>query len=326
MKALVTGGTGFVGSHVVRALNDEGHRVRVLHRQSSRLDALKGLAYESAFGDVTDADAVLRAAEGMDVIFHVAAVADYWRADRQRMFDVNVEGTRRVLRAAQAQEVQRVVFTSSAAAVGLLEEGPADEGAAFNLSPEQFPYGYSKKLAEDVVAGFVADGLAVVTLNPVVIMGPGDLNVISGTFMVQMKRFGAFTPATHGGVSVIDVRDVARYHLAAAKSGEPGQRYILTTANYTYREWFGMIAEIVGVRPPLFYTPNWLLPPLARLVDAARALGIPTPIDANQVRLGSRYVYFNGAKAWQAFGPPHITMRQSLEDTYAWYRAHGLMR
>lgn len=326
MKALVTGGTGFVGSHVARVLHEAGHHVRVLHRPNSKLDALRGIPYEAAYGDVTDLTALQQASAGVEVVFHVAAVADYWRADRQHMFDVNVGGTRNVLEAAHTQGVRRVVFTSSAAALGFLQDRPSDETVPFNLSADQFPYGYSKKLAEEVVAEYGQRGQDIVTLNPVVIMGPGDLNLISGTFIVQMKRYGRWTPSTHGGIAVIDVRDVARYHLRAAEVGQSGERYVLTSANYTYDEWFGMIADVIGVPPPLLTVPSAFLAPAAHLIDGLRKLGIATPIDANQVRLGAKYVYFSGAKAHAAFGSPQTDMRQSLRDTYAWYVASGVLR
>src|SRR5215470_18129617 len=101
MKALVTGGTGFVGSHVVRALNEAGHSARVLHRVSSRMNALEGVDFESCIGDILDENALRAACEGCDWVFHVAAVADYWQADVSHMFAANIEGTRRVLRAAR---------------------------------------------------------------------------------------------------------------------------------------------------------------------------------------------------------------------------------
>src|SRR5262245_23958643 len=118
MLALVTGGTGFVGSHIVRALVEAGHTVRVLHRTTSRLDALAGLRYESVIGDILDWLALARACEGCDWVFHAAAVADYWRADVRKMYEANVTGTRRLLEVAENYGVQRLVFTSSAAAVG----------------------------------------------------------------------------------------------------------------------------------------------------------------------------------------------------------------
>lgn len=326
MKALVTGATGFVGSHVVKTLNTEGHTVRALHRANSKMTALTGAQYESAIGDVTELEALRRACEGVDVVFHVAAVADYWRANKDHMFKVNVDGTKNVLQAAREAGVKRVIFTSSAAAIGLRPDSPSDETVPFNLPPNRFPYGYSKVLAEQVVQEAVQQGQDVVTLNPVVIMGAGDLNMISGSFIVQTKRFGAFTTATWGGVAVIDVRDVARYHVIASEKGIAGERYILTTANYSYGELFKKIAEVVNVRPPMIYIPTPLLEPIARGIDFVRGLGINTPIDANQARLGGKNVYFDGKKAWEAFGSPQIDMMQSLRDTYAWYVETGVIQ
>ena len=184
MKALVTGATGFVGSHVVRALVENGHTARALHRTSSKLDALAGLEYESALGDVTDLDALRAASAGCDCIFHVAAVADYWRADHAHMLDVNVEGTRRVLQAARENGVRRIVFTSSAAAVGFLKDRPSNENDPFNLPPDAFPYGYSKVLAENVVQEAVQAGQEVFTGNPGVGAGPRGLKLISCGFVL----------------------------------------------------------------------------------------------------------------------------------------------
>ncbi|GAB4310131.1 MAG: NAD-dependent epimerase/dehydratase family protein [Phototrophicales bacterium] len=325
VKVLITGGTGFIGSHIARQLVQRGDSVRVLHRETSKLNALDGIPFESAIGSLGDLDSLRVACEGVDWVFHVAAVADYWRANRQAMFEANVEGTRRVLQAACQAGVTRVVFTSSAAAVGIDDAHPTDETAQFNLPPEHFPYGYSKVLAEEVVTEAVAQGQDVVTVNPVVVMGPGDLNMISGTFMIQIKRWGVFTPITRGGVAVTDVRDVARWHIAAAEQGQTGERYILGTANYTYQEWFTMIAQVLGVPRPRLLVPNFTAPLAARLIDVARRLGIPTPIDATQARMGTRYVFFRFDKAWRALGEPQIDMKQSLQDTYTWYQQHGYL-
>ena len=326
MKALVTGGTGFVGSHLVRTLLEAGHQVRVLHRTSSKLTALDGMAYESAIGDVTDLTSLQIACEGMDWVFHVAAVADYWRADVDFMMQVNVEGTRHVLQAARENRVKRVIFTSSAACIGPRKEAPADENTAFMSPKKYFPYGYSKLLAEEVVAEAVAGGQDVVTVNPVVVIGPGDLNVISGTFILQTRRFGMLTPITSGGISVIDVRDVAAAHLAAAEKGRSGERYILATENYSYGEWFGMIAEAVGVRRPRIVVPNFVLPIAAHTNDLLRKIGIKTPIDANQIRLGDKPVYYDAGKMREELWHPRIEMQQSLVDTFTWYKENGYVQ
>ena len=196
----------------------------------------------------------------------------------------------------------------------------------FNLPPERFWYAYTKLKAEAVAAEFVAAGLDVVTLNPAVIVGPGDLNAISGSFILETARLQWLLPMSSGGISVIDVRDVARAHLAASERGQPGERYILSAANLSYREWFGMIAAACAVRPPLVSMPDWLLSPTARLIDGLRLVGIQTPMDANQTRLGSAQVYFDAGKAERELGAPQIDIANSLRDTYDWYQQRGYIK
>ena len=328
VKALVTGGTGFVGSHVARALVGAGHELRVLHRRSSRLDALQGLHYEAVIGDVLDREALAEACQGCELVFHVAAVAAYWRTERAQMYAINVEGTRRVLAAARAAGVRRVVFTSSAASHGLRRDGrPADESARFNLWPHNFPYGHSKFLAERCVRHAVRQqGQDVVIVNPVVVLGPGDLNLISGRFVTEMQRLQWTIPVSSGGVGVVDVRDVARWHLAAAERGRRGERYLLGSANYSLRDWYALCARAVGVAPPLLQLPDTALPLLALLVTLARNLGLQPPADPSQIRMGGRRLQFVYDKAHCDLGPPQIDMLQSLQDTADWYRERGMLQ
>ncbi|MBZ0299143.1 MAG: NAD-dependent epimerase/dehydratase family protein [Anaerolineae bacterium] len=327
VKALVTGGTGFVGSHVVRTLLDGGHTVRVLHRTTSKLDALAGLTYESALGDVLEEEALRAACTGCDWVFHVAAVADYWQADQSHLFAINVEGTRRVLRAAREAGVRRVIFTSSAAAVGFGEDRqPADETIDFSLSPHEFPYGYSKLKAEEVARYAVREyGQDIVTVNPVIVLGPGDLNLISGRFITEMQRLQWTIPVSSGGIGVVDVRDVARWHVLAAERGRTGERYILGTANYSLRDWYALCAQVVGVAAPFLTLPDFVLPYAASTIEALQKAGIQLPVDASQTRLGSRKIHFDSHKTHRELGPPQFDMYTSLEDTYTWYRDHGYL-
>lgn len=327
MLVCVTGGTGFVGSYVIRALLDEGYRVRVLHRKSSKKDALSGLDYESAIGDVLDSASLLKAFKDCERVFHVAAVADYWRADTSHLFKVNVEGTRNVLQAAQQSGVKRVIFTSSAAAIGLPhDETPSDESVPFNMPPEHFPYGYSKVLAERIVQEFVTNGLDVVTLNPSVVIGAGDLNMISGSYIVQVAHLQWLVPQSSGGIAVSDVRDIAASHLAAAEKGRTGERYLLCTENLSNKVWFELIAEVAGVAPPIFPTPDFVIPLAANTVNLLRRIGIHTPVNSDQVRLGARHVYFDAAKAHRELYQPQVPIRQSLEETYQWFLENGYIK
>ncbi len=324
MKALVTGGTGFVGSHVARSLAAEGHTVRVLHRPASKLTALDGMEFEHALGDILDAESLRAACDGCDWVFHVAAVADYWRSSPQAIIQANVEGTRTVLNAARESGVRRVVFTSSAAAIGLRQDGkPAGENAMFNRSPAQFPYGYSKALAEVACREAVAAGQDIVIVNPVVVIGPGDLNRISGELILSVAQLGPAIPVPPGGVAMTDVRDIARWHVRAAERGICGERYILGTVNTPHADLLAMIADVVNVPRPGFPVPAFALPIMGALVDWARSLGLPIKADGTQIRLSGKEVYFSFDKAWEAFGPPEVTLRQSIQDASDWYAAHG---
>ena len=328
MKALVTGATGFLGSHLARRLIEAEHSVRILYRSPSKLAVLDGLDFEALQGGLDDIETLKRACDGCQVVFHAAAKADYWKDDDQEaLFRVNVDGTRNVLRAAQSAAVQRVIFTSSASAVGIRPGAElADESEPFNLPPQRFWYAWSKVKAEEAAAEFAADGLDVVILNPTVIIGPGDVNVISGTFVIETARWQWTLPMSAGGLAVIDVRDAAQAHINAIDRGRSGERYILNTANYAYREWFRMIAEAADVRPPIFSAPNWMLEPAARLIELGRRLGIQTPLDANQMRLGGTCVYFDGRKAYDELFTPQIDIETSLKETFQWYAARGYIK
>ena len=328
MKALVTGGTGFVGSHLTRLLIEQGWHVRILYRSETKLRILDGLEFEAIAGDLDDINRLEAACADCDVVFHVAAKADYWKDDdRVSLWRINVDGTRNLLTAAQSAGVRRIIFTSSASTIGMrpgLE--PADESDRFNLAPDRFWYAWTKVKAEEIAAEFAADGMDIVTLNPTVIIGPGDLNAISGSFILETARWQWLTPMSSGGLAVIDVRDVARAHLNAVERGRSGERYILNTVNLSYREWFRMIARACDVRPPAFAMPDRLLEPTARLIEMLRALGIQTPMDANQTRLGGAHVYFDGGKAQRELFSPSIDIATSLRDTFSWYERNGYIK
>ncbi|MCY4146037.1 MAG: NAD-dependent epimerase/dehydratase family protein [Chloroflexi bacterium] len=328
MLALITGATGFLGSHVLRRWLAGSHAARVLYRSPSKLRLIDDLSFEAVAGDLDDAARLEAACAGCEVVFHIAAKADYWKdSDREALWRINVDGTRNVLAAAQKAGVARVVFTSSASAIGIRpSQELADEDTAFNLRPQQFYYAHTKRQAEAVVAEFVADGLDVVTLNPTVIIGPGDLNAISGSFVIETARWQWLVPSSSGGLAVIDVRDVARAHVAAVEKGHPGERYILNAANLNYSEFFRLIARACGVRPPLLNMPDWLLEPTARFIEGVRHFGISTPMDANQARLGSEHVYFDGGKAERELCAAQIDIETSLRETYEWYARNGYIR
>jgi dihydroflavonol-4-reductase len=333
MKTLVTGSTGFVGANLVEGLNVAGREVRALHRSSSRLDALAGLTYESVVGDVLDRPSLEKAMDGVDWVFHVAAVSDYWRQNGAAwLYRVNVGGTRNVLRAALATGVRRVVFTSSSASLGVptrVDNGisaPLDESAVFNLPPFRLPYGHSKSLAERVVQEFVDRGLDVVIVNPTVILGPRDINLISGSLVIALYRRQA--PAIPpGGLNYVDVADVVAGHIAAAEKGRNGERYILGAHNLTYQQASTIIAEVVGVDLPRLHIPRMLVDPFAAAVDLFNRFWPGTPlVTGYQVRLAKYALFYDSSKAQRELNlGPSIPFRTSVERTFQWYRDHGYL-
>ena len=324
--ALVTGATGFVGANLVAALTQTGWRVRVLHRSSSRLHALDGLTFEPALGDVLDRDSVQRALEGCQVVYHAAGVADYWRSSRERMFQVNVEGTRHVMAAALAGGVPRVVHTSSAAALGIPPLGrPATEAQTWNVSPNRFPYGHSKHLAELVVQEYVAQGLPAVIVNPTVILGPRDVNLGSDSLIVGVyKRQLPFV--LPGGVNVIGVADVAAGHLLAAARGRVGERYLLGGQNVSVPAFARLIGEVIGVPAPTLVLPRVSVAPLAALTGlASRVSPWPLPVTADLIRLGAEPFYFDPSKAIRELGLPQTPLRQVVQEAFDWLVIQGYL-
>jgi dihydroflavonol-4-reductase len=311
------------------ALVERKWNVRGLHRASSRLDALSelGIAVEHAIGDVTEPESLAVAMRGCDVVFHVAAVADYWRQSAEKLYRINVEGTRAVCQAALEAKVSRLVFTSSVASLGVPQCGQlADESHKFNLPPERFRYGHSKLLAEGVVREFVSRGLDAVIVNPSVILGPRDLNLISGSIVVEVAQRRVPPVYPPGGVNYIDVADVCAGHIAAAECGRTGERYILAAHNLTHRQVFQIVSEIVGVPEPRLGLPRVLVGPLAALLDlAARVMRRPLPINGDQMRLSGEFIYFDAGKAVHELGLPQTPFRETVERTYEWYRAHGYL-
>lgn len=328
MRALVTGGTGFVGSNLVAALLDRGMQVRVLRRATSSMAALDGLDCESRIGDVLDGvDALAEAMADCDWVFHTAAVSDYWRYRTQtRLYRTNVDGTRDMAAAALRAGVKRFVYTSSIAALGVPNHGhQLVETDEFNIRPGRFPYGHSKHLAEAQLRDAVAAGLPAVIVNPSVVIGPRDVNRIASAMIVEAER-GRLQFATPGGTNFVSVDDVVAGHIAAAERGRVGERYILGGENLSFRAAFTTACELAGRRGPWIILPRWTIPVAAAAVSVARTIvGPRLPIDARQMRLSSAEIYADGTKAREELGVPFTAFRTALRGAYDWYRDNGYL-
>src|SRR6266566_6249153 len=248
---LVTGATGFVGSAVARVLLKAGHPVRVLARPNSDRRNLERLAVEIAEGTLEDPDSLAAAVAGCRYLFHVAADYRLWVPDPEPMFRVNVAGTRALMLAAAGAGVERIVYTSSVATLGIVPGGVADEETASLVGDMIGPYKRSKFEAEAAVTELIVEqGLPAVVVNPSTPIGPGDVKPTpTGRLILEAAR-GKMPGFVDTGLNVVHVDDVAAGHLAAAEIGAIGERYILGGENLGLSEILGIVAEAAGRRAP----------------------------------------------------------------------------
>jgi dihydroflavonol-4-reductase len=314
-KTLVTGGSGFVGSHVVRALAARGDDLRLLVRRGSGLDHLADVDFERASGDVLDRRAVARAVKGAERVFHIAGTTSMLAHHRQRVFDLNVKGTRIVLEECLSEGVHRVVFTSSVAAIGPASpRGTVDETHAFTAGSLGIAYVNSKHEAEVEALRLAAHGLPVVIVNPSFVLGPDDPR---GTSMELVRRFllGRIPAYVDGGLNIVDVRDVAKGHVLADEKGEPGERYILAARNFTFDRLFADLARLSGrehVPVKLPSAPTYLV------VELMTRTGVPLPISPDEVRSAGCWWTYRNAKARKELGFVPRPHEETLEDAVHW--------
>jgi dihydroflavonol-4-reductase len=312
---LLTGGTGFIGSHLAPALQRRGDELRLLIRSSSSADHLAGIDFERVNGDITDRRAVRRAVEGVDRVFHVAGTTSMRRGVRERVIATNVDGTRIVCEEALEAGVGRVVHTSSAAALGPARPGGrVDETQGFPAAARGIPYVHSKHEAELEALRVAAHGLDVVIVNPTFVLGPEDPK---GTSMALVKRFllRAIPVYVDGGLNISDVRDVAEGHILADERGVAGERYILGGRNFSLRRLFADLARISGVPAPPLKLPASVAQTGAELVER---FGLPLPISADEARSASMWWTYSPAKAKRELGYQPRPHEETLTDAVQW--------
>ena len=318
--ALVTGATGFLGWHVARQLLDRGDRVRVLVRDPQRLRECEGA--EVAQGDLRDRDSLERAMAGCGVLYHVAADYRLWAKKPDELYRSNVDGTRNVLDAAAGAGVERVVYTSTVGCIGVPPGGIGDESLPVGEQDMQGAYKRSKFLAERVALERRA--LPVVVLNPTAPIGDHDWKPTpTGKIVVDYlrKNMPAYVDT---GLNVVDARDVAAGHLAAAERGRAGERYILGSENLTLRQIFEKLEGISGIPAPKVQIPYAVAYAAGVVTTAwANVSGVEprAPLDAVKMTRKKMWVRHDKAAAELGFmpGPATAALRRAVE----WFRANG---
>ena len=329
MQILVTGSTGFIGGSLCRELVERGHTVRAFHRESSNLRLLEGLAVEHAIGDLTRPETLRAACEGMEAVFHAAALLG-GPEKPGHMYAVTVEGTRAVLQAARQAGVRRVVHTSSVAALGVPETGALNqpvllnESHTWNYRSDYWPYGYAKYLAEMEVQKAVAEGQDVVIVNPSIVFGAGDVYRQTSSMVVQVAR-SKLPALAGGGANFVHIKDVVDGHLAALERGQRGERYILGGANLTFVKAVDTIAMVTGGSAPALVLPVGVVKALAGPVQLLQSF-IDLPLSGNMLHMVGRHFYYDIRKAQSELGlaqPRRV--EDAVREAYEWFLQVGAL-
>jgi dihydroflavonol-4-reductase len=309
-KVLVTGGTGFVGTHLIRSLLERGDAVRATVRATSPPEALAGLDVERVTADVTDRSAMRRAARGVERAFHLAGTTNL-RTPPDELMRAHAEGTRTVLDACLESGVERVVHVSSVAAIGPARPGGALDERHVRRGPLGIPYPDAKYAAEVEALRVAARGLDVVIACPAHVLGRGDERH-SSTEVVRRFLLGRIPMYVDGAINIVDVEDVAAGLLLCDERGVSGERYILGTRNYTWKRLFCELERISGVDGPVLRMPAAVA--IAFAEATARAPG-PTFVSPAEVRAAAHWWTYRSAKARRELGWTTRPHEDTVEET-----------
>ena len=322
---LVTGATGFVGSAVARALAARGHRLRLLVRPNSDRRNIADLDAELAVGDLTDPESLGRAVAGCRMLAHVAADYRLWVPDPDAMLRTNVEGTRALLLAARAAGVQRIVYCSSVAALGLVGDGTqADETTPVHVEQIVGVYKRSKYLAEQAVLTLVRErGVPAVIVNPAAPVGPRDIKPTPTGRMILDASLGRMPAYIDTGLNIVHVDDVAEGHVLALEQGRVGERYILGGEDLPLAAVLRIVADVAGRAPPRLRLNRHLLWPVALACEGlARTAGIEPLVTREMLAMARKKMFFSSAKAMAELGYRPRPAREAIADAVAWFRAN----
>jgi dihydroflavonol-4-reductase len=323
MSVFLTGASGFIGSHVARALVARGERARCLCRSTSHRADLSDLDVEWVVGDLTDRASLRRAMAGSDTVFHCAADYRLYAADPAQLYRSNVDGTRNVLELAAELGVKKVVYTSSVGTLSVHQGRPANENARGELDDMIGDYKRSKYLAERVVDEWIARGVPIVIVSPSTPIGERDVKPTpTGRVVVDFlaDRLPAYVDT---GLNLVDVHDVAEGHLLAAERGRPGETYILGNVNLTLQQILELLGRLTHKRPPRLKLPHWVPLAIAHVEEPiARWLGRQPRVPLDGVRMSKALMFFDASKAVRELGMPQSPIEPAFERAVSWFIDH----
>jgi dihydroflavonol-4-reductase len=326
-RVLVTGGTGFVGSAIVRALLAHGYAVRVLVRRGSRTDNLSGLEYELAEGDMRELPSLVSAMESVRFVIHAAADYRLWARNPAEIIRNNVGGTRAVMEAARRCDIERVVYTSSVAVLKPIAGSAADETSRMPEHEAVGAYKKSKIAAHDAVENMIAQHqLPAVIVSPSTPIGPRDIKPTPTGQIIVNAATGRIPAFVETGLNLVHVDDVAEGHVLALERGQTGEHYVLGGQDVTLKAMLEKIAGFVGRRPPRIQLPRAPIYPVAFAAELMGRLTGNSPfITIDGLRMARHHMFFSSAKAERELGYRARPYEGGLRDAIAWFREAGYL-
>lgn len=325
-KVLVTGAAGFIGSHVVRELLEENVEIRAAIKPGESTAGIDELDIETIQMDVLDKGAVDNAMKGVDTLFHLAAIYQLWLPERRAMYDVNMQGSRNVLWSALKHGLEKVVYTSSIAGVGV---APGKE-----LSDETTPFDHwdapdyvrTKHLSQQEALGFADNGLPLTIVNPAFPFGARDsAPTPTGKLIIEFLN-GNMPVVLDIGLCAIDVIDIAKGHVLAAKKGKVGQMYLLANENLTMKEFYQRVAAVAGMKAPSLTLPSSIATPAAFLMEKFAKAGVEPLVTVSSAKYGAGFLFYDNSKAKKDLGLEFTPLEESLERSINWFRENGYIK
>ena len=324
MISLVTGATGFLGSHVARQLAARGERVRVLARATSDRRALADMPVEVVEGDLRDSASLDRSMSGVSRVFHVAADYRLWARDTREIYESNVTGTRNLLAAARKARVEKFIYTSTVATVAVDRDGLPSEATESTVDEMVGHYKRSKWMAEQEARRAAHEGVPVVIAMPTTPVGPGDWKPTpTGKIIVDFLN-GRMPGYVQTGLNFVSVEDAAAGHLLVSEQGRVGERYLLGAENLTLKQFLDELARITGRPAPRLKVPH-AIALLAAYADTAfsRLRGRAPQITIEGVKIARHMMFVDCSKARRELGFAPGPVAAALERAVQWYESNG---
>lgn len=324
MQVFVTGGTGFLGNHVIRALVRHGLAVKALIRPTSHWENLADLPVKPVLGDLEYPTSLLEGCRDADLVIHVAADYRLWVPDPHRMEQVNIRGTENLLEAAVSAGVERIVYTSSAVTVACRNGHIGTEEDFVQPDDCLSTYQRTKVQAEQAVRRWIDQGAPVVIVNPTTIIGPMDWRPTPAGRLIIDYLCGRLPAYLDARLNWIDVRDVAEGHWLAATKGRVGERYVLGHENRSLTQLLALLAEITGKPAPRMRIPYPVAYAAGWAGEQWSLLSGKEPRATREgVRMARRPMQYHSRKALQELGLPQTPLRFAVADAVRWFREKG---